>query len=187
MDEKKIIKKLKGLLETPRFKHSLRVRKTILDLSKHHKIPFEKASIAGLLHDASRFMDSKKYLDLAKRLKFKVGPIARSEPKLLHACLSSHIARTMFGIRDKQILRAIYNHTIGRKNMSVLEKIVYIADHIEEGRTHAAARKARRQAKKDLDQAIITISSSMINYLLKKNLPIHPGTVEVRNYYLMQK
>ena len=186
MDEKKIIKKLELLLAPSRFKHSLRVREKVLHLSKHHRIDLKKASIAGLLHDVSRFMEKEQLLKLAIKLRLNMDPISRLEPKLLHAPLSAYIARTRFGIKDKQILQAISSHTLGRPNMSLLEKIVYIADHTEEGRTHAGVRQARHLAKSDVDKAIAAIAGSMIKYLLSKGLPIHPGTVEVRNHYLLK-
>jgi len=186
MDEKNIIKKLKSLLGPSRFKHSLRVREKVLHLSKFHKINLKKASIAGLLHDVSRFMDRKGLLILAKKIKLPIDPISRIEPKLLHAPLSAYIAREKFGIKDRQILKAISSHTLGRKNMTMLEKIVYVADHVEEGRSHAGAANARRLAEFDIDQAIVAISSSMIKYLSGNKLPVHPMTLEVRNYYLLK-
>jgi predicted HD superfamily hydrolase involved in NAD metabolism len=106
------------------------------------------------------------------------------EPKLLHAPISAYIARKEFGIKDPQILKAISSHTLGRKNMSMLEKMIYVADHVEEGRSHADAAKARKLAEADLDQAIVSISDSMIKYLRGKGLPIHPKAMEVRDYYL---
>jgi predicted HD superfamily hydrolase involved in NAD metabolism len=125
-------------------------------------------------------------LSLAVKLKFKIDPVSRLEPKLLHAPLSAYIARKEFGIRDRSILKAISGHTLGRKNMSTLEKIVYVADHTEESRTHAGVKKARSFAKNNIDKAIVAISSSMIRYLLDKGLPVHQGTYEVRNYYLIK-
>ncbi len=186
MDEKNIIKRLKYLLGPSRLKHSLRVREKVVHLSKFHRIDLKKAAIAGLLHDVSRFMDRDGLLKLAEKIKMKIDPILRFEPKLLHAPLSAYIARKKFGIRDRQILRALASHTLGRKNMTMLEKIVYVADHTEEGRSHAGVKRARKLAEADLDQAIVAISTSMIKYLLGKGLPVHPMTVEVRNYYLFK-
>ena len=186
MDEKSLINKLKKLLGPSRFNHSIRVRDKVLHMSKHHRIDIKKAGIAALLHDCSRYLDRSGLLKLAIKLNMKIDPIARLEPKLLHAPLSAYIAKKMFEIRDKQILRAISSHTLGRKGMSMLEKIVYVADHVEEGRTHASARKARLIAEKDIDKAIVTISSSMIKYLIDNDLPVHPGTYNVRNYYLLK-
>jgi predicted HD superfamily hydrolase involved in NAD metabolism len=186
MDEKNIAEKLRKLLGPSRFKHSLRVREKVLHLSKFHRIDLKKAAIAGLLHDAARFLDRKGLLKFAEKIKLKIDPISRIEPKLLHAPISARIARKKFGIRDKQILRAIATHTLGRKRMTMLEKIVYVADHTEEGRSHAGVRKARKLAKSDLDKAIVAISSSMIKYLLNNDLPVHPATFEVRNFYLLR-
>jgi len=186
MDEKKILKKLKRLLPPSRFKHSLRVREKVLHLSKYYRVNLKKASIAGLLHDVSRYMDRDGLMLLAQKIGVKIDPISRLEPKLLHAQLSAYIAKKRFGIKDKLVLRAISHHTLGKKKMSLLEKIVYIADHIEEKRSHAGIKKARSLAKRDIDQAIVAISSSMIRYLLENNLPVHPGTYEVRNYYLIK-
>jgi predicted HD superfamily hydrolase involved in NAD metabolism len=186
MDEKIIVKKLKSLLGPSRFKHSLRVREKVLHLSKFHRVNLKKASIAGLLHDVSRYMDRRGLLQLAEKIQMKIDPISRFEPKLLHAPLSAHIARHKFEVRDTQILKAISSHTLGRKNMTMLEKIVYVADHVEEGRSHAGVANARKLAESDIDQAIVAISSSMIKYLLGNDLPVHPTTLEVRNYYLLK-
>jgi len=174
-------------LKPERFKHSLRVQQMVLQLSKSHKVDLRKASIAGLLHDVSRYMNSNGLLKFAEKLKIRIDPISRLEPKLLHAPLSAYIARKKFGINNRQILSAISHHTLGSPNMTTLEKIVYIADHIEEGRTHAGAARARKLAKRNMDQAIVAISSSMIRYLLDNDLPVHPGTYKVRNHYLIKE
>ena len=187
MDERSIIRKLGSILDPARFKHSLRVRRMVVKLAGIYGVDPSKASIAGLLHDSSRYLGSRGFIRLAKKLRMRTDPISLLEPKLLHAPLSAHVARSIFRVRDKNVLRAISSHTLGRPGMSKLEKIVYIADHIEEGRTHAGARTARRLAMKDLNKAIVAISTTMISYLLSKGLPVHPGTYEVRNYYLLNK
>jgi len=186
MDEKNIIKRLKSLLGPSRFRHSLRVRQKALRLSKFHQIDLKKARIAGLLHDVSRYMDRKALLQFAEKIKLKIDPISRLEPKLLHAAISAHIARHKFGVKDPQVLKAISSHTLGRVNMSALEKIIYIADHVEEGRSHAGVKKARKLAETDMDRTIVAISSSMIRYLLDQGLPVHPMTVKVRDHYLLK-
>jgi predicted HD superfamily hydrolase involved in NAD metabolism len=186
MDEQKIIKRLKSLLGPSRFKHSLRVREKILHLSSFHSIDTKKAGVAGLMHDVSRYMDRNGLLKFAEKTGMKIDPIQRLEPKLLHAHISAYIARTKFGIKDRQILQAISSHTLGRENMTMLEKIVYVADHVEEGRSHAGATNARRLAEEDINQAIVAISTSMIKYLIGNGLPVHPMTVKVRNHYLLK-
>jgi predicted HD superfamily hydrolase involved in NAD metabolism len=186
MDEKKIIKRIKNLLGPSRFKHSLRVRDKILHLSRFHNIDTKKAGVAGLLHDVSRYMDRNGLLKFAEKTGMKIDAIERLEPKLLHAQISAYIAKTKFGIKDRQILQAISSHTLGRENMTMLEKIVYVADHVEEGRSHAGAAHARHLAEEDINQAIVAISTSMIKYLIGNGLPVHPMTVKVRNHYLLK-
>ncbi len=186
MGEKNIISRLKSLLGPSRFRHSLRVMEKAVSLSNIHKVDQKKAAIAGLLHDVSRYMDRPGLLRFAEKIKLKIDPISRLEPKLLHAPISAYIAKKRFGINDRQILKAISSHTLGRKSMTALEKIVYIADHTEEGRMHSGAAKARRLAEKDLDMAVVAVSTSMIKYLTDKDLPVHPMTFEVRNYYLLK-
>ena len=162
MDTEDIKNKLRGLLSETRFKHSLNVAKTAVSLAKLHSANAGKAEIAGLLHDC------------AKHLKGH-GP---------HGIASAYIAKKKFGIRDKDILNAIANHTCGRTKMSKLEKIIYISDHIEPGRKHKKVSAMRSAAKKDLNKAIALIASGMIRYLLEKDVPIFEQTLTTRNYYL---
>ena len=84
----------------------------------------------------------------------------------------------------QEILSAISKHTVGSENMSMLEKIVYIADHIESDRRFKGVEKIRRHAFSNIDRAIAESTSLMINKLLAKGFPISEQTVRTRNYYL---
>ena len=182
-----IIKKLKQELDPERFEHSLRVEKTAVALARRFKVSIQKASIAALLHDCARKYNRAQMLKQAQALGFKIDPVSRFEPKLLHADLSAHLAKKVFGINSPEILGAISRHTIGASAMSKLDKIIYLADHIEEGRDFKGVEKVRSLAKKDLNQAVIESTSNMLKFVLEKGLPIHPGTIETRNYYLFKK
>jgi len=116
----------------------------------------------------------------------KIDPIQKQEPKLLHAELSAHLASLEFGVRSSEILSAIKKHTTGSPNMTKLEKIIYLADHIEEGRDFAGVNTMRRLAFNNLDKAILESASNMLKYLLEAGLPIYSGTIETRNYYLLK-
>lgn len=166
--------KLKLLLDPDRFRHSILVENTAVKLANIHGADIKKAAIAGLLHDCAKWMDPSSLLKKAKQLKIEIDPFLKIQPKLLHSTISAHFAHEYFGIKDKNILLAIKNHTIGRPGMTKLEKIVYVADHTEPGKI----------AKKDLNHAIVKISSEMIQYLLDNNLRIFTETVKTRNYYL---
>lgn len=181
-----IIEKLKAVLDPERFNHSLRVEKIALVLARKYRVSTKKASLAALLHDYARQYDRPGLLRQAAKFKLCLDPVSRSEPKLLHAELSALLAKRDFGISDKDILGAISKHTIGAPRMTRLEKIIYLADHIEEGRNFSGVAKVRRLAQRDLDKAVLESTANMLKMLLAKGLPIHPGTIETRNYYLMK-
>lgn len=179
-----ILEKLKTELDPERFKHSLRVERTAEALARKHQVSVQKASLAGLLHDYARKFSRKELLKQAKKHRQKIDPISKLEPKLLHAGLSALLAKRIFGITSSEILKAIRRHTVGTPAMTKLEKIIYLADHIEEGRKFSGIKKVRAWADKNLDRAVFESASNTLKYLLVNNLPVHPGTVATRNYYL---
>jgi len=179
-----IKEKLKRLLPPERYKHSLRVEAAALALASRHKVNCKKASIAALLHDCSRFLSRKQMLEKGFAWGLAVGPIEKLEPKLLHAKLSAVIALRDFKIKDKQILSAIKLHTVGAEKMSTLDKIIYLADHIEGERGYKEVKKVRKLAFLDLDSAIVESTSSMIRHLLGENMPISCETINTRNAHL---
>lgn len=181
-----ILKKLREDLDTERFKHSLGVEKTAVALAKRYGVSAKKASLAALLHDYARKFSREELLRQARRFKLNVDPVSKFEPKLLHAELSALLAERDFKVVSGEILAAIKKHTIGAPGMNKLEKIIYLADHIEEGRNFSGVKKIRSLAAADLDQAIIESTSNKLRYLLEKRLPIHPGTIQTRNYYLLK-
>lgn len=179
-----IIKRLKESLDTERFEHSLRAEKIAVALARKYGVSIKKASQAALLHDYARKFERKELLKQARRFKLKLDPVSVFEPKLFHAELSALLAKRDFGINSKEILGAIKKHTLGAPRMSKLDKIIYLADHIEEGRNFSGVKSIRSLAVRDLDKAIAESTSNKLKYLLKKGLPIHPGTIKTRNYYL---
>jgi predicted HD superfamily hydrolase involved in NAD metabolism len=182
-----LIKKLRTLLDRERFAHSLRVEKVALALGKRWKVREELISPAALLHDCGRRYPRKELLRQAIKLGLEIDPIRKFEPKLFHAEIGAAIARKEFGINSQPVLDAITNHTVGRAGMSKLEKIIYLADHIEEDRGFKGVKEMRKLAFKDLRAAIVASASNMIEYLLQGGLPVFTGTVETRNYYLLDR
>lgn len=181
-----IVKKLKETLDPERFEHSLRVEKIALALGKKWQVGKRNIIPAALLHDCARRFNRNGLLREAKKLGIEVDPVRKFEPKLFHAEISAHLAKKEFGIKSAEILRAIRRHTIGGTGMSKLEKIIYLADHIEERRNFPGIKKMRSLAFKDLDQAMLASTTSMLKYLLARGLPIYPGTVRTRNYFLLK-
>ncbi|MBI5701477.1 bis(5'-nucleosyl)-tetraphosphatase (symmetrical) YqeK [Candidatus Saganbacteria bacterium] len=162
-DRKRLGVQLKKWLPKDRFNHSLRVEKEAIKLAKHYKVSLDQASIAALLHDCGKYI----------------------EAGHMHARLGAVLAKEVFGIHDHNILNAIAKHTVGSENMTILEKILYLADHIESGRRFNGVEKIRAMAYKNMDKAIIMSTSMMIGSLLESGYPISEQTIRTRNYYIM--
>jgi len=126
-------------------------------------------------------------LKAARAAGFKIDLIEKLEPKLLHARLSAEIAKRRFKIKDRQILSAIAKHTVGAEDMNNLDKVIYLADHIEAERNYRGLRRVRRLAYQNLNSAVAASTSSMIGELIKRGLPIFEGTVKTRNRFLARK
>lgn len=168
-----------------RVEHILGVEKTCLDLAKLHNISPKKAAKAGLLHDLAKFFPPKKLLKIASKAKIEVDPICQNHPHLIHADVSAVLAKTEFGITNKDILNAIRNHTLGNPQMSALSCIVYIADCIEPGRgNNSELSKIRHLATQNLYQATWATGDYTLNYLVGDRKVIHPRTVLTRNWAL---
>jgi predicted HD superfamily hydrolase involved in NAD metabolism len=176
---------IKEMLDRERFEHTMKVEKEAVRLAKHWGADQQKAAVAGLLHDASRYMTPAQMLAEAEESGIRIDELERQQPKLLHARLSRMIAETKFGINDTEVLHAIECHTLGVPKMSLLDKIVYIADHIEPGRSHKGVDGIRKLAYEEIDEAVLASTTNMIKALIEKGQAVHPDGMRTRNYYLL--
>ena len=177
------IKILKQNLTNPRFEHSLEVAKTALALAKKYNANLEKAYIAGLLHDCAKCFTNEKKVELCKKYKIKLDVFFKNQLDLTHSFLGYHIAKDIYNIKDEDVLNAIKYHTTGCKNMSLLEKIVYIADYIEPTRkAYDATIKARELAFLDIDKTMIFILENTIQFNKQKQNNIHPLSIDALNF-----
>ena len=151
----KLKKKLRHHLDKERYEHTLGVMYTAGAMAMAYQIDIEKAIIAGLLHDCAKCFSSEKKLKLCQKYKLPINAYERKNPGLLHAKLGACLAKYKYKIRDLEILEAIQYHTTGRPNMTMLDKIVYIADYIEPNRDFPGVEKLRELAKTDLDAAML--------------------------------
>lgn len=146
MTEHEITQQVKSMLSPERFKHSLGVMETAAKLAAHYGADTQKARIAGILHDCAKNIPKNQALSICEQEGVVLKDICYAEKGLIHSYLGAHLAKTRFGINDIEILDAIYYHTTGHKNMTLLTKIIYLADMIEPGRTIAGTEPLRVQA-----------------------------------------
>lgn len=175
-------KKVKEILPTKRYEHSLRVVETAEKLAKIYNADVEKAKIAALLHDVCKTMDEvlmKKYvIKYNLDLKLLNYPIA-----VLHGPVASVYIEKEFGIKNEEIKMAVHNHTFGREHMNILEKITFLADYIEPERTHPHLKEVTEVAKYDLDEAVRLATKYTLVYLIDNDERIYPSLLKCYNYY----
>ena len=182
-----LTQKLSQNLSAKRFHHSLGVSETAIDLAAWYGADIDKAKLAGLLHDCGRAVPSNNLLPTAAAFGIVVSDVEYCQPVLLHAPVGACVAQAEYGITDSQILKAIALHTTGGPNLSLLEKIIYLADFIEPGRSFPGVDKLRGLALADLDMAMIAAYDQSVAYMLEQGVLIHPASIEGRNFLLLQR
>lgn len=179
--------KLKTMLNKERYKHSLGVCETAVRLAERYGADTQKAYTAGLLHDCAKNYTYEKSLDECKRLGVALTDLEKANFALIHAPLGAAVAREVFHITDSEILTAITRHTVGGADMSILDKIIYIADMIEPNRDFDGVEEYRSLAFEDLDKAVLKALENSIVSNVKKGRLLHPDTLIARNEMLMKK
>lgn len=187
-DMKAYQKKIKHEMDDGRYQHTLGVMYTCAALAMRYEYDIQKAELAGLLHDCAKCIPNGKKLKLCEKHNIQMTETERRNPFLLHAKLGAFLAMEQYGINDKEIISAILNHTTGKPNMSLLDKIVYVADYIEPRRNKAEnLPEVRKLAFLDLDQALYRILSDTLKYLGKSAGEIDSMTVKAYEYYHAQQ
>lgn len=181
---KKIRRAMEKILDSKRFEHTLGVAYTAAALAMRYDCDVLKAQMAGMLHDCAKCMSNEKRLNICKKHNIGVTEIERRNPFLLHAKVGSYIAMQKYHIHDSDIIHAILNHTTGRPDMSLLEKIVYVADYIEPGRKQAPnLEEIRKLAFTDLDEALFQILEDTLVYLNQVDGEVDPMTQNTYDFY----
>lgn len=179
MTEEQIREKVKAELSPKRFKHVEGVVQTADWLARIHGADPGKARLGAWLHDFAREWPKEKLMEMAKDN--NVDEIYFEISELLHGHIAAAIAPQEFGIQDEDVRNAARYHTSGRTGMSLLEKVLCLADAIEPGRTYPAVEDLRRVAEEDLDLALAMSFDNTIEYLIQRRQPIFPLTVIARN------
>ncbi len=184
--EQDILIFLEENLSKKRYRHSVNVCRTAESLALHYGCDPEKAVLAGLLHDCARELTKPELVQFAVKAGLGAAEAAAEPKELLHGPAAVYLCRSLFNLNDGDILAAIRYHTTGRENMSLLEKIIFLADFIEPERDFPGVAKLRRLAFRDLRRALIAACDTTIRYILLKGMPIHTDTVLARNYLIRE-
>lgn len=171
-------------LDQELFVHSLGVADAAANLAQQYGAQKDKAYLAGVIHDYGKGFTGQELLNLAQELDIALDRVTGQESRLLHAPVGAALIRRELKIEDPDILSAVANHTTGRPGMSKLEKIIYLADYIEEGRDFPAVQRIRQAALEDLEQALLQAVEFAIRSVLDRKLLLHPRSIAFRNELL---
>ncbi len=162
------------------FQHSLGVKNTAVHLARLYGLDPEKAALTGMLHDYGKLFDDDTLTRLARQYNLD-DPILYQEPVLLHAPIGAILLREEMGLTDEDILEAIRVHTTGLPGMSLLARVIYIADYIEPGRTCPGVQAIRRLAYSNLEGALLAAVDFTIQYVMDRKKLLHPDSIAFRN------
>ena len=176
--------KLKTKLDPMRYEHSLSVSFTCMNLAMRYGYDIDKAELAGLMHDCGKRFTDEIILKKCISHKILVTDAEQKALPVLHAKYGAWLAENKYGIEDPEIISAIACHTTGKADMSVLDKIVYIADYIEPGRKELPnMMDVRHLAFEDIDKCLYRILRDSLVYLKAQDMPIDQTTEETYQYY----
>ena len=175
-----------SLLNPNRLAHVLGCRDCAIELARLYGENEVDAARAGLLHDITKAIDGPLQLTLCAEYGMILDTFSRSFPKTLHALTGSLVAERIFG-ENENVVSAICHHTTGRANMTLLEKIIYIADYVERNRDFPGVEEMRKLAYTDLDAAVLMGLQSAVAHVRRQGQGLAPATVEALEYLQNQK
>ena len=173
---------VKNMLTEERFKHSERVVKRAIEFAKIYNVDIDTVKLVAISHDIAKELTEEENQEYISKYNIKLDDIEKANKSLLHAKIGAYICKQKYGF-TQDMVNSVRYHTTGRENMSILEKIIYLADATEEGRIEYKVSDYVDLIKEDIDKAMIEISKMVINKLLKNNKLIHLDTINCYNYY----
>ena len=179
-----LIRTLEQELNYKRFIHTLSVAGTAASLAMCYGADLDKAETAGLLHDCAKCMNLGKMLKMCDKAGVTISEYERNSASLLHSKAGAVLSESRYGVSDEDILNAIRYHTTGRPGMSLLEKLVFVADYIEPGRDSAPNLPVvRKLAYESIDDCVLQILKDTLRYLATTGADVDPMTQKTYEYY----
>ncbi len=177
-DYKKIIK---SRMSDYRYTHSVNVSREAVRLAKKYGADTEKASLAGILHDITKETPKEEQLQIMTDGGIILDNVQKNSSKLWHGISGSVYIRDVLNITDEDILNAVRYHTTGRAGMSLLEKIIFIADFTSAERDYNGVKTMRKKADKALENAMLYGLQFTLKDLSKRAMIIHPDALACYN------
>lgn len=170
-------------LSKKRYQHILRVEEEALKLADYYHADCAEVSLAALLHDYAKERSDAEYLHyIDEHPQFAMlRPYGNN---IWHGMIGALFAKKELGLNNPNVVRAIQLHTVGGKQMTQLDKIIFIADYIEPNRHFEGVDEARKLAYTNLNQAVSYALSHTLIYLIQRGYPIFPMTLDAYNHWV---
>jgi len=180
---KALVKKIKSIMPCSLYQHSIDTLQCAGAIAKKYltDINFFNLSVSCILHDYGKIFSYEKLVEIVKEDKLEISDFELNSPSLIHGFIGDYLVSRDFKIYDKEILRAIKYHTIGYCNMGLEDKILFIADKIEESRNYDGVAGLRELALKDINLCLLEVYKSTIIYVVGRGKLLHPDTSRIWN------
>lgn len=186
LNEAELLGKISNRLSEKRLKHTLAVKEEALKLAECYGYSNEKNIVwAALLHDIGRGYDQNTMNQYVK--KYNLDNIYLNNTSLAHSKVGAELIKDEFQVNNIDIIKAVSFHTTGKENMSILEKIIFLADIIEPNRTFNEVDVLRKLSYQDMDEACLMALDLSIKYVIERKEYLHIDTLLARNDFLLNK
>ena len=186
MELREIEEIVKSKLSEKRYKHSLAVMQRCVELAKIYGLDEQKAAMVGLAHDVAKEMDKETCTQILKENNVELDKIELENFALWHAKVGAIICKNVFRF-SQDMVQAVENHTLGKRKMDLLSKILFVADATGLDRNWDDLEYARKLSEVSLDDTIIYIIDINIKDNIAKKRQIHPESIMLRNELLSEK
>ena len=176
-----LLNEIKKRLSQYRFIHSINVADEAKRLALKYGADAEKAYTAGLAHDIMKDTPKEKQLELFEKYGVKLTDVELASPKTWHAMSGELFLRNELGFTDSEILSAVRYHTTAKANMSLLEKVLYIADYTSAERDYEDVDVMRKKADSSLEEAMLYGLQFTIDEMVREGRPVHPDSLYAYN------
>nr|WP_314059285.1 bis(5'-nucleosyl)-tetraphosphatase (symmetrical) YqeK [uncultured Vagococcus sp.] len=180
-----LLHNIQASMSERRFTHVLGVEEMALKLAELYGGNPEQVSLAALCHDYAKERPDEEMIALIKNQGFDLALLDYGN-QIWHGILGAYLAKEELGVADEEVLQAIRLHTTGAKEMTLLDKIIYVADFIEPGRQFPGVEEARIVAFNNLDEAVAYETKQTLSHLIDQEVKIYPKTIETYNQWVVK-
>lgn len=175
----------KRKLSEKRFKHSEAVVKRAVEYAKIYDVDIEIVKLTAIAHDIAKELTSEEEEKYKIKYNIELDEIEKQNHSLVHAKIGAEICKNEFEF-TQDMVNSIKYHTTGREKMTILEKIIYLADATEETRTYCSGAYVDT-IKENIDMGMVEVTKWVINHLLENDKVIHTDSIKCYNYYTAKK